>query len=223
VITLLGASADEVPEGGAWLVPAERAVLARLNQPRRRDDWRLGRWAAKNAVATVLDLSAPEVEIRAAEDGAPEALRDGRLLPVAISISHRAGVAVSAVAAPPRPVGCDLELVEPRAGAFAGEWFGPRERALLAAAPPGDHDLLVTVLWSAKESALKVGRCGLRGDPRSVEVSLGAGDTAGWCPFAVRDRERGVDLGGWWRRLDGLVLTVAAPHLPWPPALVRGG
>ena len=69
----LTSSAAEVPPGDAWLSPRERAVLAGLRLAKRRDDWRLGRWTAKAAVAVRLDVGPQRVEVLAAADGAPDA------------------------------------------------------------------------------------------------------------------------------------------------------
>jgi 4'-phosphopantetheinyl transferase len=222
MITLLSGTAGEVPADDGWLAGGEPAVLAGLRLAPRRESWRMGRWVAKDAVGMVLGLAPEEVEIRAAADGAPEAFRAGGPCPATISISHRSGVAVCAVATPPAPVGCDLELVEPRAGAFVAEWFTAVERGLLATVPAEDRDLVITLQWSAKECALKVARSGLRGDPRAIEVTMLDGETAGWQPLAVRDRNRGVALDVWWVRRGDLVLTVAGAVLPAPPALVQG-
>ena len=50
----LTSSAAEVSPGDAWLSTRERAVLAGLRLAKRRDDWRLGRWTSKAAVAAWL-------------------------------------------------------------------------------------------------------------------------------------------------------------------------
>ena len=56
------------------------AGLAGLRVPKRREDWRLGRWTAKAALGgRRRDL--------AAADGAPEPWRDGERLPVSLSLS----------------------------------------------------------------------------------------------------------------------------------------
>ena len=44
----------EVPPGEDWLSARERRALSRLSVPKRRAEWRLGRWAAKAAVAACL-------------------------------------------------------------------------------------------------------------------------------------------------------------------------
>ena len=71
-------------------------------------------------------------------------------------------------------------------------------------------------MWSAKESALKVLRTGLRRDTRSVEVTcIDGGAVDGWHPLQVRPAEGGL-FPGWWRRYGDFVLTVAAAA-PLPP------
>jgi len=219
------AVAGEVPEGDGWLSPAERERLATLQLPWRRADWRLGRWAAKHAVAAFLAADPQAVEIRSAADGAPEAFLAGDPAPVALSFSHRAGRAACAVAPAGTALGCDLELVEPRSEAFVRDYLTPAEQALVGAAPEMDHPLLVNLIWSAKESALKALRTGLRLDTRSVEVRLPEnGESGGWRPFAVHARETGKDFPGWWKRDGGWVLTLAAsppPGLPRPRAILE--
>ena len=216
----LTADGRQVPEDDGWLTPAEQVRLATFQLPWRRADWRLGRWAAKHAVAAFLGASFEAVEIRPAADGAPEALLAGDPAPAALSFSHRAGRAACAVAPAGTALGCDLELVEPRSAAFVHDFFTPAERTLVEAAPPEDHPLLANLIWSAKESALKALRAGLRLDTRGVEVRLSPGDEiAGWRPFAVHARETGEDFAGWWKRDGGWVLALAAspsPGLPRP-------
>ena len=46
-------------------------------------------------------------------------------------------------------------------------------RTYVAARPSADHDAAANLIWSAKESGLKVLRTGLRRDTRSVEVVVG--------------------------------------------------
>lgn len=210
------ATLSEVPAGDDWLSASERETLAGLTIPARRRDWRLGRWTAKRAVAAVLDGTA--VEVRAAGDGAPEALVAGRPAPVTISISHRAGLGACLASGARQPAGCDLELVEPRSPALARDFFTPAELALVAGAGPGGRDLAVALVWSAKESALKALRQGLRLDTREVEVDLLPGASQGWRGLRVRHGERA--FGGWWRLEGRHVLTVVMAPPSAPPALL---
>lgn len=200
-----------------WLAAGERDRAAAMTVPWRREDFLLGRWAAKRLLASVLGCEpGPALEIRAAPSGRPEALLDGQPLRLSISISHREGLALAAVDDAGRPLGADLEAVEPRSDAFVRDYFTRSEIAAVAA---GERNLLANLIWSAKESALKALRTGLRLDTRSVEVRLPEdGGSEGWRPLAVHARETGEDFAGWWRRDGGWVLTLAASP---PPALPR--
>jgi 4'-phosphopantetheinyl transferase len=216
---LLQAAAD-VPAGDGWLAPDERTRLAGMRAPARRADWRLGRWTAKRAVAGWLAAQpAPAaVEVRSAADGAPEVLVDGAPAPLVISLSHRAGLAVCMVAAAGVALGCDLELVEPRSDAFVADYLTAAERAAVQAAPVADRPLLVALHWSAKESALKALRTGLRLDTRWVAVDPPqAGEPGRWNPLTVRHPATGRAFHGWWRHDAGRVLTMVAAPQPAPP------
>ena len=214
---------DDVPADGAWLSPREAAWVARMRFPKRRSEFRLGRWTAKKALALYLgrDASAGallSIEIGRAPDGAPHPLVDGRAAAAFITMTDRADQAVCLVGPPGAALGCDLELVEPRSDAFVTDYLTPAEQRLVAAAADGDaRDLLANLVWCGKESALKVLRTGLRRDTRSVEVSLPEGpDLDGWAPMSVRTSE-GAVFPGWWQRFGAFVLTVAAAEPFAPP------
>jgi len=205
----------------SWLSASERVRLDALRFPNRRADWLLGRWTAKRAVAQWLKLSGnPQdlatVDIRAAADGAPEVLLAGDPAPVAISLSHRAGSAVCAVAPEGTALGCDLELIEPRSEIFVADYFSAEERDLvdLQETPPA-RSRLVNLIWSAKESALKALRTGLRLDTRCVVVSPGNG-TGLWHPLQVR-HDSGRVFKGWWQTRGHTVRTVVADPPVLPP------
>ena len=195
-------SARDVPESDEWLGPRERECARRFAAPQRRATWRAGRWAAKRAVAECAALEPGRVEILPAADGAPEAWAGDERLPVSMSLSHRDGVAAAFATPDAYDAGCDVELVEPRCAGFAADWFTADERAAVERAAPNARDELVSLIWSAKESVLKVLRTGLRVDTRSVEVSV------------MRDGfEADVDgkrIGGWWKRDGRFVITAAA-------------
>jgi 4'-phosphopantetheinyl transferase len=208
---LVGAA--DVPNGDGWLSPRERDVQARFRFPKRWSEWRLGRWTAKRAVAAFLDLPDPAaVEVLAAHDGAPEAFVHGAPPGVTVSISHRTGTALCAVAPGHADLGCDLEAVEPRSEAFARDYFTRAEVESIDRGPVAERDLLVTLVWSAKESALKALRTGLRADTREVEVEVDLPGTkeGPWSTLAVHHLDTARVFRGWWRRHDGLLMTVLA-------------
>jgi 4'-phosphopantetheinyl transferase len=212
--------AADVPAGDDWLAPEEAAHRDGLRLPKRRAEWRLGRYAAKQLLAACLGAAAPSPEvlsIRAAPDGAPEAFAAGHPLPYTVSISHRDGRAFCAAVPGAAAFGCDLERIEPRSDAFVADYFTAAEQTLVAAAPADRYALAANLVWSAKESALKALREGLRLDTRRVEVSLPTWpEGEGWQPLAVRYTPDGRRFDGWWRQQDGFVLCVAGR-----PALAR--
>ena len=213
----------DVPVDDAWLSPRETAWVAGMRFPKRRSEFRLGRWTAKKALALYLGRGHSAEALRALEidrapDGAPAPLVDGRPADAYVTMTDRADQAVCLVGPPGPALGCDLELVEPRSEAFVSDFLTPAERRLVAGAEDGDaRDLLANLVWCAKESALKVLRTGLRRDTRSVEVSLPGGPAVdGWSPLSVRASE-GAVFPGWWRRFGAFVLTVAATEPLAPP------
>ncbi len=213
----------DVPLDETWLSPREAAWIARMRFPKRRSEFRLGRWTAKKALALYLGRGhAAEalrtIEIDRAADGAPAPLVDGRPADAYVTMTDRADQAVCLVGPPGRALGCDLELVEPRSDAFVADFLTASEQRLVAAAADGDaRDLLANLVWCGKESALKVLRTGLRRDTRSVEVAFPGGPAVdGWSPLSVRASE-GAVFPGWWQRFGVFVLTIAATGLFAPP------
>ncbi len=157
----------------------------------------------------------------AADDGAPEAHLDGAPLPVTISISHRVRTGASLIASHEVKLGCDLERVEPRSLRMMNDFYTPGELELVRLAEEGEERTRIAALiWSAKESLLKVLRAGLRRDTRSVELAK-AGPPAprgDWSRLLVRDLDAGIEHHGWWRPRGELLLTVvASPLCPEAP------
>jgi 4'-phosphopantetheinyl transferase len=220
VLRWIARSEEHVPADLAWLGPLESARAAGMRYAKRRNDFLLGRWTAKHALlaagALAGDVPLERLEIRNAPSGAPVAHLDGEPLDVAFSMTDRAGWAICAVLDAAVRVGCDLEVVEPRSDAFLTDYLTPAEQQAMAGAEGEERDLRANLLWSAKESALKVLQTGLRRDTRSVEVVLsGAAPVDGWRALRV-DLAEGGSFPGWWRRFGDFVLSVAAPA-PVPP------
>jgi 4'-phosphopantetheinyl transferase len=237
----------DLPERDEWLSPTETARLSAMRFVKRRYDWRLGRWTAKNALALYWKVPAdPQVlasiEIRPAPSGAPEVFFQNKPAAARISLSHRAGIAACAVTRSSGMLGCDLEVIEPRSDAFLTDYFTAEEQSFVAGASARDRSRFLALLWSAKESALKALRMGLRLDTRSVMVGLfgmlrGESEDAkgcaedrarfvrssngldGWRPLEVRRGESQV-FNGWWQATHDLMRTVVALPSPEPPVLL---
>jgi 4'-phosphopantetheinyl transferase len=239
---------EDVPVESDWLSPRELAQLDNMRFAKRRADWQLGRWTAKHALAACLclpddHLSLAEIELRPALSGAPEVFFDNQPAPATISLSHREGIAVCAIALESGALGCDLEMIEARSDAFLRDYFTIEEQELVARNPEGERSRLLALLWSAKESALKALHAGLRLDTRSVNVlppilpplRFGSADECleqaalggqpaeslePWLRLHVRCAH-GQDFHGWWKQTGRFVRTVLATELTSPPILLK--
>lgn len=217
----------DMPSGDDWLSASELSRLGGMRIPKRRADWRLGRWTAKLAVATWLRRGTdPEllrtIEVLPEASGAPGVFVDGnRLFGAAISLSHRTGFAMCAVAPQTASIGCDLESIEARSDGFVRDYFVAEEIELITSAHTSDRPVLATLIWSAKESALKALGEGLRLDTKCVAVSFADGISGGasedtWRALRV-NFECGRVFHGWWRSSEGFVRTLVADPAPYRP------
>ncbi len=228
----------DLPANLEWLSASEAASLNSLRVPKRRSDWQLGRWTAKCALSAYLNTpgdlqSLADIEIRPAASGVPEAFIAGQPAAASISLSHSNGTALCVVAPFGAALGCDLEVIEPRSDAFVADYFTGDEQGLVAQASRAERSQLVTLLWSAKESALKALHEGLRQDTRSVTVSLLEGgvtltadeESCSAQPDLALVQSRsvwhelevchidGAVFHGWWQQRGNLLRTlVAAPR-----------
>ena len=140
----------DVPAGDGWLGPRERALLAALPAvAKRRGEWRLGRWTAKQ-------LLGPGVEILVAADGAPVAASGA-----ALSLSHRHGRALAVVAPHGVALGCDLERGDQadwaaREAAAKVRRDGVLRGASVTIEPAGDGWRVATVTTAARTLAGRV-------------------------------------------------------------------
>ncbi len=210
----------DVPRHDRWLSEREREIVSTLRIPKRRADWRLGRWAAKAALAAWQGLPVAEVEVLSTADGAPEALARGTRMPVGISISHRAGRALVMVGSASGALGCDLEVLEPRSPAFVRQWLGPAEHRVLNGLDGELRDMAANLVWTAKEAASKARREGLRLNLRQATVEPGqlTRSAGSWNSLRVGWDDGPVELG-WWRWEPGWVMTlVSTPASHAPPS-----
>ena len=237
----------DVPAENDWLSVSEAVRLNSMRIAKRRADWRLGRWTAKRAVAIYMNVpghpqALTDIEIHPAPSGAPEVVFANKPAAVTISLSHRAGTAVCAVASSGMTLGCDLEVIEPRSNSFVADYFTAEEQAFVERAGAADRPRLLALLWSGKESALKALRVGLRLDARCVSVSpvdvarspeggegraedpalaMQASDRVNnWRPLQVRCAD-GQLFHGWWHNTGHLLRTMVTAPPPAPPIPLR--
>ncbi len=230
----------DLPGDLRWLSAVERTRLGTLRFTKPRNEYLLRRWTAKHAVAASLALptdpsSLASIEVLNRWTGAPYVQVRGEPLGFDISLSDRAGWAVCMVGgspasgygsghgsgAPGGAVGIDLELVEPRSDGFIADFLTLPEQAYVTAQGGGDaRHAAANLLWSAKESALKVMHTGLRVDTRTVEVTVHQAPlTEGWAPLTVAALDGRV-FPGWWRRNGVFLLTIALAEPSPPPSIL---
>jgi len=210
----------DLPDHENWLTRQEAEVLAGLKFPRRRRDWLLGRWTAKAALNRFQPVAGGPLtdwQVEADAEGAPMILKQGQKTEIPVSLSHRRNRALCALAEMTMRLGCDLETVEMRSRSFEETFFTDSELAMLEQQPASDRVRLVTLIWSAKESALKALHTGLKADTRRVIVRSCSSDSSVWNSLEVEDSLDGGVFHGWWCDFDGMVMTVLSNQAIDPP------
>jgi len=223
-----GAAAGLPLEG--FLSLAEAAVFNGFKIQKRRSDWLLGRWTAKQLIGQVHEydngqaLPFDQLSILPLKDGAPAAYQSiigsEHPLDVSISISHSHDTAACAIIERPDwPLGIDLEWIAPRSAGFIADYFTPGEQALLRECPIENLPTHTTAVWSAKEAALKAIHQGLKVDTRCVSclIQVENNPPRSWIPFTIQwDQQRFnrsvPSLEGWWRATETYVLTLVAQN-----------
>ena len=206
----------DVPDSLDWLHASEREVCATFKFSKRKNDWLLGRWTAKNVVKFYLkdDLSKldlDEIQVISAEDGAPEVYSNAKKLPVCISISHSNCFGFCAASDPGYTLGCDLEKVEDRSPLFVEDYFTQKEKNQVSKLETLHQSLGINLIWSAKESALKALRSGLRIDTRKVEVEFSAQrEELTWSRLHVNALDQGFVFHGFWKVDSEFVYTIVS-------------
>jgi 4'-phosphopantetheinyl transferase len=215
---------SQIPQNDDWLSTEEKKISRGFRVPKRRNDWLLGRWTAKQAILACHKKAYPEIsslEIRAAQDGAPEPYYEGAPAPISISLSHSKDHALCAVALGGAAVGCDLEWIEPRERNFAEDYFTQEEMSFILKVPE-KRELAETLIWSAKETVLKILRQGLTRDTRSICVQVDFAESGKfWNSWTGKCLESSRLFHGWWRAGEGFVYTIAASQPSVSPQLLR--
>jgi 4'-phosphopantetheinyl transferase len=243
--------ADGLPtatQAASWLTPAEQARAQGFTIEKRRNDWLLGRLNLKSLLVDVLAgrfgerLEPRHLFVDRLPSGAPcvrladEAPRvgvhtPGTRLPLSVSNSHSHGHALGAAVwrdeaqtADMLAIGADLEWVEERSCGFVRDFLPTAEQRYWRDGRGDERHLRANLVWSSKESVLKVLQRGLAADTYWLtclparEPSPGAPvalvpDDRAWHPFAIECDERLAPpealFTGFWREIDGFVATIA--------------
>lgn len=216
--TLVESSQAPLENPEKFLSTSELQKLSAFRFAKRRQEWLLGRWAAKSLIRSLPayhDYSLTEIEILSAAEGAPSfQMRGGGIAPNGLSISHCDQFALCALSSGTDvSIGIDMEKIEPRSHTFVKDYFTPLEVGLVIAQASESKDMLTTLIWSAKEAMLKALRVGLHWDTRQVEIYKVSGSleaSRGWNKIHVADLQReSRGWSGWWQQFGGYVITLA--------------
>lgn len=189
----------------ALLSPAESERLKGFTQQKRRQEFVLGRAAARMLLSERLETVPEEVLLEVSESGAVDVVGTD----LHVSIAHSGDHAVAAAA--PRYVGVDIEAIVPRHAQLHRYMLHPDEYNLIDALPL-DTDRAHILCWALKESVLKAMRVGLRYSPRKLRLNIDMARTA-----AVVDAENGQRWEAYFEQWDDYFVAVAVePSVPDP-------
>ena len=205
-----------LPKDNDWLTQQEKQILENLKFLKRRNEWRLGRWTAKNAVQKYFEsqkhLTFQDIHILTRENRSPYIKIDNHENNIALSISHRERKALSAVSDNFNAIGCDLELIETRSELFITDYFTPNEVNIVTS-HPDQKDIIANLIWSAKESVSKVVQLGLNLSTHDVDVhTIQFENSSEWNDMDIT-LNNSNSFYGKWKQLGNYIITVAAPKL----------
>jgi phosphopantetheinyl transferase (holo-ACP synthase) len=163
------------------LSAAEREVLKRLKEPRRRRTWLCGRLCLKELSLSSIresrwrgsSLRADQIEIHSLDilgrPTRPRVIIDGRLQPWNVSIAHTERSVLAALSfSAELSVGVDLTTVGAMSDGFRGLWLTAAERRWCDG---GSDPHLASTLWAVKEAMYKAVNRGESFAPAAVEVA----------------------------------------------------
>lgn len=200
-----------------WLSKQEKQHYETFRFTKRRDEWLMGRWAAKKLLSSVYPsfngVAMNEISIMNEFNGSPYVLVYGFRVPGVLSLTHREGLACAAwISDYSVKIGIDLEFVETKPDVFIHDYFTPEESQLVFAAKESQRALAASLVWSVKESLLKALQTGLRLDTREVAVTVPALETSDqWKSIQVDHCAKHTGfVNAAWRSIGDFVLTCAA-------------
>ena len=163
---------DHLERWETFLSAGELERVDGFTGTKRRQEFILGRAAARLLLSERLSLRPGDVPLEVAESGAIDVL--GAELHV--SIAHSGDHAVAAASS--RMIGVDIESIAPRHSELHRFLLHPDEYGLLENIPL-DRDRSQILCWTIKEATLKAMRTGLRFSPKKLRLEIDVdGETA---------------------------------------------
>ena len=173
----------------------EKSELVHKSKQKRLE-WSLGRIAAKQAVTDDM------VSISYRESGAPFSLRsDGTEMNV--SISHSNLVSVAGAREANKKIGVDIEKIRSFKPQTISWFMSDREYRKHCRLPERERDIFATLVWSTKESYLKLLELGLRKHPQKIELDFDLNRDK-WTLLSLSDKSssKNIKIGHNWKIYD---------------------
>lgn len=147
------------------LSPEEERRVQGFSRTKRRQEFILGRAAARMLLSERLDREPGEVLLEVSASGAIDVLDSD----LHVSIAHSNDHAVAAAA--PRYIGVDIEAIESRHERLHRYMLHPDEYDLVHTLPI-DSERAHILCWALKEASLKAMRTGLRYSPKKLRLDI---------------------------------------------------
>jgi 4'-phosphopantetheinyl transferase len=148
-----------------WLSDAELLRLDTFGSEKRRQEFLLGRAAARQLLASQFGIPEKDVVIEVGADGAPR-------IPYPrwrLSIAHSRDLAAATVFS--QQIGVDVEPIVQRRSDLYRYLLHPDEYPVLAHTKL-PHNEAQILLWSLKESVLKARRSGFQISPKRLKIAI---------------------------------------------------
>ena len=147
----------------------ERAYLATLTAPRRRQSYLLGRLAARRALGRLLGAEqVARLAMGRGVFGQPVLEHDGAGF--GVSITHTGDVGAAVAYPLGFPMGIDVEGAQPERVGTMQTQFTTEELQTVAEMPEERRCVATTAIWTAKEALSKVMGCGMTGGFKILAV-----------------------------------------------------
>lgn len=168
------------PRAAELLVGGEAEYYGGLKFPKRRNEFLLGRWAAKSAVAAWIER--PQLDAIEIVPGVFQqpVVHASQREPVAVTLAHSRSITLALATGAGHPVGIDVEDFEPQQTEVIRTQVGRREIPAAAGELENEaHRLLL--IWAAKEALSKALRSGLTCPFEILAVDSPTIDSTGLC------------------------------------------
>lgn len=167
---IMAAALEDIHDHSKLLHPKEKSQLQHLKYERRKNNYLLGRLAAKKALSVLVkDQSLDTISVDTGVFQFP-VINGCQQQNIQVSISHSDTIGIALAFPAEHPLGIDIEAVDPDKGEAMKSQIEPNELALTKST--GLNELsAATLIWTAKEALSKVLKTGMTVDFKFFELA----------------------------------------------------